>query len=264
MWTLVFASLLLTRDALDDRTGDQVDPQLARRCLAPSRCTRPSSGCGAGRHLGTGAEDAPLLRQHDELRSLLRGLAHQPIGGEKVLLDVLGGVELDGAGAQVALLGFQLIGSRLTGQSTMQDTAARRPAAAAPHPPQPNACTPTRQKNGRRDSHQPYLSHELDRRFASRRLEQRRGNVEQKADRSVGGVVGAGDIRSVQRGLPDVHQPPVRQHQHLVSRNERQPSAWPFDELDRPPGEPGERPVNDRLFDLACHMAHNEVNHSVG
>ena len=46
-----------------------------------------------------GPEHAPLLREHDELGALARGVADQAVGCLEVAIDVFGRVKLDCAGA---------------------------------------------------------------------------------------------------------------------------------------------------------------------
>src|SRR5205807_378326 len=87
----------------DDRAGDKVDPEL------PGNRARPADGVTVERlrprcHLLRRAEYAPLLREHDELRTTPGRRSHQPIGDLEVAVGVLSRVELDGARAQLASL----------------------------------------------------------------------------------------------------------------------------------------------------------------
>jgi hypothetical protein len=96
-WTLVLARFS-RRDALHDRAGDQLYPQLARD-LARPRDRRPVECLGPRRELLGRAEQVPLLRQHDEFGTIADRRPHEPIRGREVAILVLRRVELDGAGA---------------------------------------------------------------------------------------------------------------------------------------------------------------------
>src|SRR5437764_8776158 len=91
-------ALLLPRQALHDRTRDQLDSQLA--CGSP----RPPDALAvewlrARYHLLVRSEHAPFLGQDDELGPSLRGLADEAVGGGEIVTGVLGRVELYGGGA---------------------------------------------------------------------------------------------------------------------------------------------------------------------
>ncbi len=102
-------SLLATRDPLEDRPRQQVDPELGGG--GPRPADRGAvERLGAGVHLLPGAEDRPLLRQDDELRTERRRAANEPVGVLQVTIHVVGGVELNGGCAHAGT-------SRLTSQS---------------------------------------------------------------------------------------------------------------------------------------------------
>jgi hypothetical protein len=88
---------LAVGDPLDDRTRDQIDPELTRGLPRPRDAGAVERLGACGELLGA-AEYAPLLRQHHQLGPTRRGLANEPVSGRKVAIGVLGGVQLNGAG----------------------------------------------------------------------------------------------------------------------------------------------------------------------
>ncbi len=105
--------LLLALDALDDRAGEQVDGELAGD-LARPRDGGSVERLGGRRDILGRADEAPLLRQGDELGAVGRRCAHEALGGGEVGLLVVGRVELDGCGSHGC---YSLSIRGLTGQS---------------------------------------------------------------------------------------------------------------------------------------------------
>jgi hypothetical protein len=81
-------------DALGDRTGDQVDAQLARRGARP-RDRLAVERLSARAQVGAGAEHRPLLWQDDELCAVGRRRADVPVRAREVAFDVVGRVDLN-------------------------------------------------------------------------------------------------------------------------------------------------------------------------
>ena len=92
----------------DDRARDEVDAQLARGVARP-RHRGSVERLGAGLQVLAVAEDAPLLRQHDEARAIGRGAAHEAIGRLEVASFVRGRRELHGGGTKYGRLSLPLL-----------------------------------------------------------------------------------------------------------------------------------------------------------
>jgi hypothetical protein len=90
--------VLLALKRLDQRSGHQVDRQLARDLPRPGD-RLPVERLGGRPHVIVGAQTPPLLGKDHQLGARIRRSAHEPIGSTHVAGDILGRVELDGGRA---------------------------------------------------------------------------------------------------------------------------------------------------------------------
>jgi hypothetical protein len=108
---------LAPRDPLGDAAGEEVDAELPRP--APrGRDDRAIERLGAGGEVLTRGEQAPLLREDDELGAVGGGGTNEPLGGREVRIDVPRCVQLYRSRSDVSSsFDLRAVGRRLIDQS---------------------------------------------------------------------------------------------------------------------------------------------------
>ncbi len=128
MWTLVLeSSSTPSLRSLNDPATRSIPSSAAIARAHDTACT--VKRLCARDHLLARAHHRPRLRQHHQLGASTGRLAHQPVGGLQVAVDVVGGVQLNRCGSHAPLL--SRVG-RLTSQSTIASDRDRRRVDRAP------------------------------------------------------------------------------------------------------------------------------------